>query len=296
MERDDRSWSRSAGDPGAEPDRLADELPPEMARFLEAQYQAMQRSLDQALEQRLQDVRPALPRPGGVAAGGRQVGRLGSLLVRFRPEIYFALTLALVGLLWFIGRGGSPEAGPPPEDGGARGEGEETGGSPEPAAGGTPTPSLRPPESLTAVREDSDGAWRRIVEADRDRFAQWLRALSEARGLDPSGVSEGQKRRFREYAEAASGTDRLSDELLGYARLGLFEYVYGLFERTRWSSNSPRFQVTLSYTGYDPTLLQGLLEELELAQVFPGAAGPQDPALQVAVLARRMAGELPRER
>jgi hypothetical protein len=225
MERDDRSWSRSAGDPGAEPDRLADELPPEMARFLEAQYQAMQRSLDQALEQRLQDVRPALPRPGGVAAGGRQVGRVGSLLVRFRPEIYFALTLALVGLLWFIGRGGSPEAGPPPEDGGARGEGEETGGSPEPAAGGTPTPSLRPPESLTAVREDSDGAWRRIVEADRDRFAQWLRALSEARGLDPSGVSEGQKRRFREYAETASGPDRLSDELLGYARLGLFEYV-----------------------------------------------------------------------
>jgi hypothetical protein len=293
MEWDDRERTGETGGPGTELDRLVGDLPAETTSFLQAQYQAVERSLERYLDERIRDFRSSRSYQGSAVATGTRLGRLGELFVRFRPEIYLLLTLGLVGLLWVAGGTRSPEGQPPPT-GSERSRGGEGGEGPrDPAAGGAAAPSLLAAETLAAVREDPDGAWRRMVESDRARYAEWLGAVSEARGLEPGRVSDLQRRRFAEYAERASGPGPLPGEVLRYSRIGLFEYVYGLFERTQRGANNRGFRVTLAFEDYDPALLRALLDELSLAESFAGELDAQDPALQAAVLGRRLAGEVP---
>ena len=70
----------------------------------------------------------------------------------------------------------------------------------------------------------------RLRRANRATVADWLVAVSEARGLSSGAVSDLQKSNFKRWsAEIRSGTENGTNRNL--CRTGLFEYVYGLWAK-----------------------------------------------------------------
>ncbi len=255
--------------------------------MLEAQYQSMRESLEAAVEVRLDDFARAR---GPIAASQEETARrLTVFLPRFRPELYLLVTLVLFGLLWFRGAGGGAEEKSAPSQAPPNAAEPKAPAQPIEHVGQAQSPSETP--FLTEIRENPDATWERLVADHRKEYARELRAVARAEGLDADAVSDLQKRHFEKWAAVADGSGAIPGEILQQSRTGLFEYVYGLAERSPRGHNSAGFKVTLDYAGYDQAVFQNLLRDLRLESSFEAPVDPRDPALQDAVLARRLFGQ-----
>ncbi len=245
------------------------------------EYQAMEATLTEYLDERLKLLSGEGHAPP--ATGGPREGWFR----RWRADVYFVVTLVLLGLMWW--QQGLPFPDPEPAAG-------------DEAAAAAPAPEAVPAaEEAQAASEESAAAtapppppidlanpadsWREFVEGHRPQVAGWLRAVSEARGLAADQVSNMQKGNFGKWAGNVDADQAIDGAHLGYFRAGLFEFIYGRWSQGRETPPAKWGKVDLVVNAdeYDAALLDDLVAQLDLGRWFE-QPDPKDPALQAAVI------------
>jgi len=255
----------------------------------EDEYRAMEASLTEYVDERVKLLSGEGPAP---PAGGRGEGWFR----RWRADVYFVITLVLLGLLWWQQglptRGQDPAAG---DEAAAAAPGSETTAAaeaegPAPGTSGAVTSEAAGPPAADSAEPPIDLAnpgdsWREFVEGHRQQVASWLRAVAEARGLAPDQVSSLQKGNFGDWAGNVEAGQPLGSAHLGYFRIGLFEFIYGRWSQGRETSPAKwgKVDLVVGATEYAPQLLSELLAQLGLGRWFE-QPDPKDPALQAAVV------------
>jgi hypothetical protein len=238
--------------------------PPLPATDLDDQYRAMQESLVAYVDSRLAGVAPERRL---AAAGAPLWRRVLAWLTTYRADVY-----ALLALIWIVAHTMTEPApsrapvNPAPKT--------------APAAQESPA-TIDPPPSGAAFALDS--AESRLARLHGDTLASWLTAIARAEGIDSTRVSPKQRDYFSRLAAtvtkgvAPSRSDQVN------MRIGLFEYVYGLWERSHRREHGPSYRITLAFHDYDPALLDALCTEA-LPRRTCQSRSPEDPQVQAAVV------------
>lgn len=244
------------------------------------EYQALQETLEDYLREQV-----SLLSDGAAPAAAPPE----SWWRRHRPDVYFVVTLALIGALWWrTFPPPAPAAGPEPVE-------QET--SPPrppspPAAASTPPPPVRldPPPGF----DDPDAWWQGYVAQHAAVVADWLVAVSEARGLAAEQVSPLQKKNFAGYSATVRQASALEPGLLASVRTGLFEYVYGRWSREAQGDTGAwgRVDLVVGAGEYSAAGLNALAAELGREHWFE-AFEAADKQLQTALIVAWIEGHEP---
>lgn len=254
--------------------------PPEQ---YDEEYRALQASLEDYLRQHLK----LLGEAGRTDVGAVREGWFR----RYRADVYFVVTLLLVGFLGWrvLAPGGTAQDDRPA----TAADSEQAAAEPVPAsppppraeAAKTPPPPAPPPASKPPDGFDDPAAWwDGFVAANRARLAEWLTAVSEARGLAADEVSEMQKGNFGRWAgKVRSGTE--IDQERTYCRIGLFEYAFGRWTKLEEEAAETwgRVDLVVNADEYPQEKVRALLEDLAMDHWFDDVDA-EDPRTQSAVV------------
>lgn len=205
-------------------------------------------------------------------------------LRRHRSDLYFVVTLALIALLWWrTAPLPAPAAEPRPAESTASSTAEAP---PPPVAPVPPPPSVSPPPRPDPPSELANPSawWNGYVASHRAEVADWLVAISEARGIGGDQVSDLQKRNFKSWAaKVRSGNESAAER--NYCRTGLFEYVFGRWVRGVEGATSQwgRVDLVVDAKEYATADLEKLLAELRRDHWFE-SVDREDAKLQTAVV------------
>jgi hypothetical protein len=230
------------------------------------EYQALQASLEDYLRQQMKLL-------GEAGRAGAGTVREESWFRRYRADVYFAVTLLLLGFLgWRVLWPGAPPEGrtspaaaseaaavpPPPASAPSSAAATASKTPPPPAAAAT----SKPPAGF----EDSGAWWNGFVAANRGKVADWLTAVAEARGLDAGEVSALQKTNFGRWAaKVRSGSE--TDAERENCRVGLFEFVYGQWTKRGADAAASwgKVDLVVNPDEYPAGKMEALLAELGMA-------------------------------
>lgn len=243
------------------------------------EYQALQATLEDYLREQVSLLAESGPAPAAAPEGWFR---------RHRADVYFVVTLALIGFLWW--RTPAPAPSAPATSGATTAPPEAVPPPPPPAA--PPVVSVRPdpPPGF----DDPDAWWRGYVEGHAAAVADWLVAVSEARGLEPDQVSALQKKNLARWSASVRAASALDANLLANVRTGLFEYVYGRWSRDAAgeTGNWGRVDLVVNADEYTSAGLRALAAELGREHWFE-SFDPQDKQLQTAVIVGWIEGHGP---
>jgi len=232
------------------------------------EYKALQATLEDYLREQVSLLSDSGPAP---------VAAPESWLRRHRADVYFVVTLALIGLLWWRAPAPAPAAEDPVEE-------EPVPPPSSPAPPPAPEPAAGRPAPPPGF-DDADAWWQGYVADHAAAVADWLLAVSETRGLEAGQVSPMQKQNFAKWSATIRAASSRDANLLASVRTGLFEYVYG-----RWSRGAAgetgkweRVDLVLNPAEYTPAGLRSLAVELGREHWFE-AFDAEDKRLQAALV------------
>lgn len=189
--------------------------------------------------------------------------------LRRRTDLYFLITLVILGLIWFKGGGGQGSAGTSPED----------------------TTTLhaeiqRPrldSSKLSEVFTDST-KFHDYLTNNPLRSGAWMDSTRRAAQLDPTRISEDVRVTLDSIREKNPGNWTNSEVV--FLRDALFSYAYGLWEKQN-GGNAEEFRIDPAFDQFDSALVGRMVARLDLGDVV-GATGAENKGFRAALVVRWM--------
>ena len=201
---------------------------------------------------------------------------------RFRPELYFLLTLLVLAVVYALLGGRIPRLK-------TQAHGQSQGVDNHQGDGADKPPYVAQSSLLSQALVDPDSALREYTSTNKLRTQLWIGEVAGAThlGQDANAISPEIADKLHTLGREL-GKKRLRDEEVTLLRGTFLAYAYGRWVLQNDRKLPEKFSVDPSFDDYEDALVRSLLERLDLGDVLEGSTHPTDPKVSTAIVLRWM--------